>query len=196
MPVVGPASLQDSEPRLLQQIVNSISSPQQGDEITNEPVLVLLDQRLEDSGISLVQPKRDSLRIAFHGRPRSQLIIEHTTGIRNMDPKLRKLKPVPLGNRKLASGASITFSGKSVEKYPLWTPVKRKEKPRQGRENLNDSYADLLDAAEGADLMLAGELMYAAPLVADKLSLPWASIILSPCSFLSAHDQPREPLSI
>jgi hypothetical protein len=29
-----------------------------------------------------------------------------------MDPKLRK--PVPLGNRKLASGASITFSGKSA----------------------------------------------------------------------------------
>jgi hypothetical protein len=66
MPVVGPTSLQDSEPRLLHQIVNSIASAQQGDEITNKPVLVLLDQRLEDSDISLAQPKRDSLRIAFH----------------------------------------------------------------------------------------------------------------------------------
>lgn len=54
--------------------------------------------------------------------------------------------------------------------------------------HLNDSYADLLAAARGTDLMLAGELMYAAPLVAEKLSLPWASVILSPCSFLSAHD--------
>ncbi|MGB6193767.1 MAG: glycosyltransferase [Terracidiphilus sp.] len=54
--------------------------------------------------------------------------------------------------------------------------------------HLNDNYADLLDAASNADLMLAGELLYAAPLVAEKLSLPWASIILSPCSFFSAHD--------
>lgn len=36
--------------------------------------------------------------------------------------------------------------------------------------------------------MVAGELVYAAPLVAEKLGLRWASIILSPCSFFSAHD--------
>lgn len=54
--------------------------------------------------------------------------------------------------------------------------------------HLNEGYADLLAAASDADLMLAGELMYPAPLVAEKLSMPWASIILSPCSFFSAHD--------
>jgi hypothetical protein len=89
-------------------------SAQQGDEITNKPVLVLLDQRLKDNDISLAQPKRDSLRIAFHGRPRSQLIIEHATGIRIIDPKLRKVEPVAIGNPKLASGGSTTFSGKRV----------------------------------------------------------------------------------
>jgi UDP:flavonoid glycosyltransferase YjiC (YdhE family) len=36
--------------------------------------------------------------------------------------------------------------------------------------------------------MIAGELNLAAPLVAEKLGLPWASAILSPVSFLSAHD--------
>jgi hypothetical protein len=36
--------------------------------------------------------------------------------------------------------------------------------------------------------MIACELVYAAPLVAEKLGLRWASAILSPCSFLSAHD--------
>ena len=41
----------------------------------------------QDCDISLAQPKRDSLRIAFHVRPRSQLIIEHTTGIRATEPK-------------------------------------------------------------------------------------------------------------
>jgi rhamnosyltransferase subunit B len=53
---------------------------------------------------------------------------------------------------------------------------------------LRGTYTDLLNAAAGADLMIAGELVYAAPLVAEKLGLRWASAILSPCSFLSAHD--------
>ena len=54
--------------------------------------------------------------------------------------------------------------------------------------HLPDTYQDLLEAAAGADMMIAGELSYAAPLVAERLSLLWASAILSPASFLSAHD--------
>jgi UDP:flavonoid glycosyltransferase YjiC (YdhE family) len=54
--------------------------------------------------------------------------------------------------------------------------------------HLRDTYDDLLYAAAGADLMIAGEIVYAAPLVAEKLSLRWVSAILSPASFLSAHD--------
>jgi hypothetical protein len=33
---------------------------------------------------------------------------------------------------------------------------------------------------------LAGELVHAAPLVAEKLGLRWGPTILSPCSFLCA----------
>lgn len=54
--------------------------------------------------------------------------------------------------------------------------------------HLRSTYEDLLAAASGADLMVAGELVYAAPLVAEKLGLRWASVILSPCSFFSAYD--------
>jgi rhamnosyltransferase subunit B len=54
--------------------------------------------------------------------------------------------------------------------------------------HLRDTYDDLRGAASAADLMVAGELVYAAPLVAEKLGIRWASIILSPCSFFSAHD--------
>jgi len=54
--------------------------------------------------------------------------------------------------------------------------------------HLEDTYADLLAAAGDADLMIAGELVYAAPLVAEKLKLRWATLILSPCSFFSAYD--------
>ena len=54
--------------------------------------------------------------------------------------------------------------------------------------HLRDTYSDLLTVAAGADLMIAGELVYAAPLVAEKLRVRWASAILSPCSFFSSHD--------
>lgn len=53
---------------------------------------------------------------------------------------------------------------------------------------LTGTYADLLAVAKTADLILAGELVYAAPLVSEKLKLPWASIILSPFSFFSCID--------
>jgi UDP:flavonoid glycosyltransferase YjiC (YdhE family) len=62
--------------------------------------------------------------------------------------------------------------------------------------HLRDTYHDLLAAVtepdtisgRSADLMIAGELVYAAPLTAEKLHLNWASAILSPTSFFSAHD--------
>ena len=50
---------------------------------------------------------------------------------------------------------------------------------------LRGTYEDLLSVAKDADLMIAGELVYAAPLVAEKLRLPWVSAILSP--FRSSH---------
>ena len=54
--------------------------------------------------------------------------------------------------------------------------------------HLRATYEDLAAAVAGADLMIAGELVYAAPLVVEKLGLRWASVILSPTSFFSAHD--------
>ena len=54
--------------------------------------------------------------------------------------------------------------------------------------HLEDTYSDLLKAAAGMELMIAGELNFAAPLVAEKLGLRWVSATLSPTSFLSAHD--------
>lgn len=54
--------------------------------------------------------------------------------------------------------------------------------------NLKDTFDDLLAAAAEADLMIASEMILAAPLVAEKLHLPWVPAILSPTSFLSARD--------
>lgn len=85
---------------------------------------------------------------------------------------------------------------------PDWNPtdpelIRQCEDIRTGPEvlyrkmllpGLEATYQDLLMAAKDADLMLAGELVYAAPLVAEKLKLRWASIILSPFSFFSCFD--------
>jgi rhamnosyltransferase subunit B len=58
---------------------------------------------------------------------------------------------------------------------------------------LPDTYEDLLAAASGADLIIAGEIVFAAPLVAEKLDLPWVLALLSPFSFYSAYDPPVSP---
>lgn len=62
--------------------------------------------------------------------------------------------------------------------------------------SLRHTYDDLLDAAtrpERADLMLLGELNYAAPIVAEVTGIPWASYVLAPFSFFSAYDPPVLP---
>jgi UDP:flavonoid glycosyltransferase YjiC (YdhE family) len=85
---------------------------------------------------------------------------------------------------------------------PDWNPtdarlIRSCEDPKRGLEvlyrqmllpELKNTYHDLLCAAENADLLIAGELVYAAPLVAEKTGLPWVSLILSPFSFFSCID--------
>ena len=58
---------------------------------------------------------------------------------------------------------------------------------------LRESYADILAAAEGADLLVSHVLTYATRLVAEKLGIPWASAFLQPLGFFSAYDPPVLP---
>ena len=61
---------------------------------------------------------------------------------------------------------------------------------------IRDSYADLLAVVQengGADLLLAGELVYAAPIVAEVTRTPWASYVLAPMSYFSVYDPPVLP---
>jgi rhamnosyltransferase subunit B len=85
---------------------------------------------------------------------------------------------------------------------PHWKPddrelIRQCENLRTGPEilfrklilpHLQGTYQDLLLAARDTDLMISGELVYAAPLVAEKLRLNWVSAILSPSSFFSSRD--------
>lgn len=54
--------------------------------------------------------------------------------------------------------------------------------------NLRQTYADLTDAARGADLIVSHESIYATPLVAEILKLRWTVCVLTPGSFFSAYD--------
>jgi len=61
---------------------------------------------------------------------------------------------------------------------------------------IRQSYDELLAAVQaggGADLMLAGELTYQAPVVAEVTGVRWASYVLAPLSFFSAYDAPVLP---
>jgi UDP:flavonoid glycosyltransferase YjiC (YdhE family) len=54
--------------------------------------------------------------------------------------------------------------------------------------HMRDVYADLMEACSGAKFLITGELVFAAPLVAERLGIRWASSVLAPWQFLSAHD--------
>jgi UDP:flavonoid glycosyltransferase YjiC (YdhE family) len=61
---------------------------------------------------------------------------------------------------------------------------------------LRQSYADLeaaVHADGGADLLVSSEIAFAAPILADRLGLRWASMVLAPISFFSRHDPPVLP---
>ena len=55
---------------------------------------------------------------------------------------------------------------------------------------VRETYEDLLAAAGDADLLVAADLVYVAPLVAAVSGLPWVAVTMAPFSFLSRHDPP------
>ncbi|MEM1370441.1 MAG: glycosyltransferase, partial [Cyanobacteria bacterium P01_H01_bin.15] len=54
--------------------------------------------------------------------------------------------------------------------------------------SLRETYTDLINAAQDANLIINGEGVLAARLVAEKLGIPWVLTILQPLAFLSAYD--------
>lgn len=54
-------------------------------------------------------------------------------------------------------------------------------------------YEDLAPLAAGADLVVASELVCAAPILGEKRGMPWASFVLAPVSLLSLCDPPLLP---
>jgi rhamnosyltransferase subunit B len=58
---------------------------------------------------------------------------------------------------------------------------------------VRESYEDTLAAARSADVIVTHPIAFGAVVVARKLSLPWASSVLAPISFMSPYDPPLVP---
>lgn len=61
--------------------------------------------------------------------------------------------------------------------------------------NLPAMYEDLMRAVEGADLLVTGEVVYAARSVVEKTGITWVSTSLAPISFFSAYDPNVYPMA-
>jgi UDP:flavonoid glycosyltransferase YjiC (YdhE family) len=61
---------------------------------------------------------------------------------------------------------------------------------------VRDMLADLERAAAGADLLIASEIIYAAPLLAERRRLPWVSYTLAPLSYFPVFDPCVPPLAL
>jgi UDP:flavonoid glycosyltransferase YjiC (YdhE family) len=59
--------------------------------------------------------------------------------------------------------------------------------------DLERTYHQLHDAVARADLLVSHPITFAAPVVAEKTGLPWASSVLAPLSFFSKTDAPAPP---
>jgi rhamnosyltransferase subunit B len=58
---------------------------------------------------------------------------------------------------------------------------------------VREGYADLMQAAAGADLLITHPITFAGPLVARTTGIPWISTVLAPLSFFSVYDPPMPP---
>lgn len=59
--------------------------------------------------------------------------------------------------------------------------------------NVEAMYDDLDAAVAGADLLVSHMITFAAPIVAERRRMPWASVVLAPTSFFSTWDYPVLP---
>lgn len=58
---------------------------------------------------------------------------------------------------------------------------------------LRQTYSNLMQAIQDADLFISSDFVFAAPLIAQKTGIPWVSYLLSPASFFSVYDPPKLP---
>jgi len=156
----------------------------------------------------LDEPRKRALSLIETVKP-SRIVIATIGSLGDLHPCLALGLELGRRGHRVTIASTEYYRGKVEELgiefhsiRPNWDPtdqelIRQCENLRRGPEilyrklvlpELRATYDDLISVAAGADLMIAGELVYAAPLVAEKLSLRWVSAILSPFSFFSSYD--------
>jgi UDP:flavonoid glycosyltransferase YjiC (YdhE family) len=102
--------------------------------------------------------------------------------------------------RTIVEGEGIAFRPMRPDVDPAATDlIRRIMDPRRGSEvivrellmrALDDSYADVVEASRGADLLVSHPVTFAVPVAADVTGRRWLSTVLSPLSFFSVFDFP------
>jgi UDP:flavonoid glycosyltransferase YjiC (YdhE family) len=110
---------------------------------------------------------------------------------------------VPAYYGSLVEGQGIAFSPVGPDVDPndrsvlarIMDPVKGSETILRELllPSLERTYGQLQDAAARADLLVSHPITFAAPVLAEKAGLPWASSVLAPLSFFSRTDAPAPP---
>lgn len=105
--------------------------------------------------------------------------------------------------RELVEQEGVAFAPLRPDVRPDDTVLLRKVMdPRRGTEAIvkdllaplvKQSYDDIIAASTGADVLVGHPVVFAAPLAAQRLGLPWLSGVLAPTSFFSAYDFPALP---
>ncbi len=146
----------------------------------------------------LVQRMRDSMRVTFAslgslGDLHPLLAVARSAEKRGHDIVIAASKRF----RDHVTRCGWKFHPIRPDLEPVSHQVRRLSDPGRGPERLlrgevfpavRETYSDLAGACSGADLLVVGELLYVAPLVAAKCGIPWVNAVLSPSSFLSALD--------
>lgn len=104
--------------------------------------------------------------------------------------------------RVSASGLGFLPLGESFSAAELATQVQRMLDNRHGPRLLirdimmpmtRQTHAQLLEYCETHELLISGEVVYAAPVVAAQRGIPWVSVTLSPMTLFSVYDPPVLP---
>ena len=146
----------------------------------------------------LVQRMHDFMRVAFAslgslGDLHPLLAVARSAENRGHDIVIAASK----GFKDYVTNLGLKFHPIRPDLEPAGDQTRWLSDPSKGPERLlreevfpavHETCSDLVAACSGADLLVVGELLYVAPLVAAKCGIPWVNAVLSPSSFLSALD--------
>ena len=89
MAIVRTTALEDTQPCLLDEVIDGVAASEQIDEVADETEVILDDEGVQEGYVSLTKAACNSLRIGVPGHGHCPVVFKHTRGIRGRGRKLR-----------------------------------------------------------------------------------------------------------